>query len=177
MENCRPAPTPSKPHTQLLISEGQPLPEPSFYRSIVRAFQYLTFTRPDIAHSVNVVCQCMKNPTDANMFFVKMILRYLQGTLKCGITYHLGVDIHISAYSDVDWASDINTRRLVTGYVVFLGSNPISWQSKKQSSKKDIVVHYISTDNRVADILTKGLHSPVFVKHCINLSLVVPSCD
>lgn len=38
------------------------------------------------------------------------------------------------AYSDVDWASDINTRRSTICYVVFLGSNPVSWQAKKQSS-------------------------------------------
>ena len=252
MENCRPAPTPSKPHTQLLLSAGHPLSDPSLYRSIVGALQYLTFTRPDIAHSVNVVCQYMTAPIDAHMFLVKRILRYLQGTLLCGLTYRSAPDIHISAYSDADWASDINTRRSVTGYVVFLGFNPVSWQSKKQSSvsrssteaeykalancaadvcwirslmkdlhqflpappdlhcdsisalslstnpifhsrikhldidyhfvrervqKKDIVVHYISIDNQVADVLTKGLHSPVFVKHCSNLSLGVPGCD
>ncbi|KAB2606067.1 hypothetical protein D8674_005784 [Pyrus ussuriensis x Pyrus communis] len=110
MENCRPAPTPSKPHTQLLLSAGQPLSDPSLYRSIVGALQYLTFTRPDIAHSVNVVCQYMTAPTDAHMFLVKRILRYLQGTLLCGLTYRSAPDIHISAYSDADWGSDINTR-------------------------------------------------------------------
>lgn len=29
---------------------------------------------------------------------------------------------------------DINTRRSTTGYVVFLGQNPVSWQSKKLGS-------------------------------------------
>uniref|UniRef100_A0A6N2L008 Myb/SANT-like domain-containing protein n=1 Tax=Salix viminalis TaxID=40686 RepID=A0A6N2L008_SALVM len=33
---------------------------------------------------------------------------------------------------DVDWVGDPNDRRSTTGLVVFLGSNPISWSSKKQ---------------------------------------------
>lgn len=37
--------------------------------------------------------------------------------------------------------------------------------------KRDIVVQYIPTEEQVADILTKGLHGSVFVKHCHNLAL------
>lgn len=43
------------------------------------------------------------------------------------------------------------------------------FQEKVQN--KDLVVHYIPTDEQVADILTKGLYRPVFVKHYSNLSL------
>ncbi|CAN6677860.1 unnamed protein product [Malus baccata var. baccata] len=180
MENCRPAPTPAKPHTQLLVSKGEPLPDPSVYRSIVGALQYLTFTRSDIAHSVHVVCQYMTCPTDAHMFLVKRILRYLQGTLHYGLTYHFDADIHISAYSDADWASNINTRRSVTGYVVFLGSNPISWQSKKQSSvsRNSTEAEYKALANCTADVcwirtlmrdLNQFLHAPPDV-HGDNIS-------
>ncbi|CAL9023794.1 unnamed protein product, partial [Prunus brigantina] len=134
MESCRPCPTPSKPHTQVLPTDGEPLKEPSVYRSIVGALQYLTFTRPDLAYSVNTVCQFMHNPTEVHFQLVKRILRYIQGTLHYGLTYSSSVPVSVSAYSDADWAGDITTRRSTTGFVVFLGSNPISWQSKKQGS-------------------------------------------
>lgn len=39
METYKPAPTPTKPYTQLLVSEGEPLFDPSFYRSLTRALQ------------------------------------------------------------------------------------------------------------------------------------------
>lgn len=39
----------------------------------------------------------------------------------------------LTAFSDFDWAADLNTKKSVTGYIVYLGINPISWQSKKQS--------------------------------------------
>ncbi|XP_068332865.1 uncharacterized mitochondrial protein AtMg00810-like [Pyrus communis] len=133
MENYKPTSTPSKPHSQLLVAEGNPLVDPTHYRSLVGALQYLTFTHPDTAHSVNLVCQYMTNPTDLHMHLVKRIIRYLQGTLECDLKYTMTQDFNIAAFSDSDWAADINTRRSITGFVVFLGSNPVSWQSKKQA--------------------------------------------
>lgn len=83
----------------------------------------------------------MINPTDSHFHLVERILRYLQGTVTSGLRYTRSSDFHISTYSDSDWAADINTRRSITGYVVYLGSNPVSWQSKKQS-----IVSRSSTD-------------------------------
>ncbi|BFG24866.1 hypothetical protein CerSpe_111400 [Prunus speciosa] len=45
---------------------------------------------------------------------------------------------------------------------------------REKVQNKDLIVQYVPTDEQVADILIKGLHSPIFVKHCSNLSLGSP---
>jgi len=115
----------------LLKDDGQPYSHPQQYRSIVGALQYLTFTRPDIAFSVNQACQFMHNPMHSHVVAVKRILRYLKGILDVGLHFQAG-PLNLQAYNDADWVGDPNDRRSVSGSIVFLGSSPISWASKKQ---------------------------------------------
>ena len=43
-------------------------------------------------------------------------------------------DFTLKGYSDSDYASDVATRRSVTGYVYTMGSAPIAWRSKTQTT-------------------------------------------
>ncbi|CAL2254021.1 unnamed protein product [Prunus armeniaca] len=104
MSSCKPCPTPLKPHTEILLTDGIPLKDPKQYCSI------------DIAHFVNMVGQFMNNPTKHHFFLVKCIMRYLPGTLSYGFTYSASGPLLLSAYSDSDWAGDINTCRLTLAY-------------------------------------------------------------
>jgi hypothetical protein len=60
------------------------------------------------------------------------VLRYLKGSPDYGITYSRSGNSSLIGYSDSDWASDIETRRSVTGFVFLLAGGPISWSSKCQ---------------------------------------------
>ena len=73
----------------------------------------------------------MHNPIESHVIAVKGIIRYLKGASTFGIQFRPR-PIHLQSYSDVDWAGDPNDRRSTSGFIVFLGSNPISWASKKQ---------------------------------------------
>ncbi|KAM0984150.1 hypothetical protein ACFX14_011746 [Malus domestica] len=131
LQDSKPCSTPCLPYHRLIKDDGQPYHSPEQYRSVVGALQYLTFTRPDIAFAVNQACQFMHNPMVSHVLAVKRILRYLKGTSTYGIHFKPG-PLHLQSYSDADWAGDPNDRRSTSGFVVFLGSNPISWASKKQ---------------------------------------------
>jgi hypothetical protein len=131
MLDSKPAKSLSCPNTRLSLHDGDPLPDPHGYRSLVGALHYLTFTRPDISFSVHQVCQYMSTPTTIHLAAAKRILRYLRGTLNHGIVFSPG-PIQLSAFTDADWAGDPDDRRSTSGYLVYLGSNPITWSAKKQ---------------------------------------------
>jgi hypothetical protein len=41
-------------------------------------------------------------------------------------------DVQIQAYSDVDWACCLDTRRSTSGYYVFIDDLLVAWSSKRQ---------------------------------------------
>lgn len=43
-------------------------------------------------------------------------------------------DQSFTVFSDSNWTANPNTKRSIIGFVLYIGNNPISWQSKKQAS-------------------------------------------
>ena len=66
----------------------------------------------------------MSAPTTVHLAAAKRILRYLQGTLNHGIAFTPG-PLHLSTYTNADWAGDPDDRRSTSSYLVYIGSNPI----------------------------------------------------
>lgn len=65
------------------------------------------------------------------------MLRYLKGTADLELSFKRSdVDLKLVAYSDADWAADLNDRHSITGYCFSLSKNGpvISWKSKKQQT-------------------------------------------
>lgn len=52
MTHCNPCLTPVDTKQKLAADEGPPVSDPTLYRSLTGALQYLTFTRPDISFAV-----------------------------------------------------------------------------------------------------------------------------
>jgi hypothetical protein len=66
MTDPKPYRTPCISGSKMSKFTGEVLPNPTEYRHIVRALQYVTLTRPDIAYSVNQLCQHMHTPTSVH---------------------------------------------------------------------------------------------------------------
>ncbi|XP_052206791.1 uncharacterized mitochondrial protein AtMg00810-like [Diospyros lotus] len=72
---------------QHLSVAGPDFDDPSLYRSLVGALQYLTITRPDIAHAVTAISQYMHKPSVSHFQALKRILHYVKGTLRFGLVF------------------------------------------------------------------------------------------
>ena len=121
---------------------------------MVGALQYITVLRPELAYSVNKVCQFMHNPLESHWVAIKRILRYLAGTLHHGLFLRASSHLNVIGYCDADWGSDPDDRRSTNGYCVFLGSHIVSWSSKKQHaiSRSSIEAEFRSLASLVAGI-------------------------
>lgn len=154
MDTSNPSPTPMVTTCKLTVNEGDPIENESMFRSIVGALQYVVITRPDIAFSVNKVCQYMHKPLDTHFKAIKRILRYLRGTLDYGLQFTRNSKLLLEGYSDASWGSDIDDRRSTSGFCVFFGGNPISWSSRKQKvvSRSTAEAEYRSLAHVTAEI-------------------------
>lgn len=103
------------------------------YRSAIGGLQYLTLTRPDIAFAVNKLAQHMSAPTPENWNSVKRLFRYLKGTMHHGLLLRRCDTLNITTYSDSDFGGDLSDGKSTSAYIIFLGANPISWRSRKQT--------------------------------------------
>ncbi|XP_024195821.1 uncharacterized mitochondrial protein AtMg00810-like [Rosa chinensis] len=63
--------------------------DPTLYRSMIGSLLYLTASRPDISYSVGVCARFQANPKESHLEAVRRILRYILGTISCGIFYTL----------------------------------------------------------------------------------------
>ncbi|CAJ2647961.1 unnamed protein product [Trifolium pratense] len=182
MASCKPSATPVDTKQKLSTSSGTPYEDPSLYRSLAGALQYLTFTRPDISYAVQQVCLHMHAPRTEHMLALKRILRYVQGTLHFGLHLSPSPITQLISYTDADWGGCPDTRRSTSGYCVFLGDNLISWSSKRQPtlSRSSAEAEYRGVANVVSEScwirnLLLELHFPIpqaTLVYCDNVSAI-----
>lgn len=181
MFNCNPSCTPVESDCKLDLT-GPPVSDPSSYRSLAGALQYLIFTRPDIAFAVQQICLFMHDPREPHLHALKRILRYVKGTLGYGLQLYASATSQLTAYSDADWGGCPHSRRSTSGYCVFLGNNLLSWSSKRQHtvSRSSAEAEYRGVANTVAETawlrnLLRELHNPLLratIVYCDNVSAV-----
>ncbi|MCH80374.1 copia-type polyprotein, partial [Trifolium medium] len=134
MDNCNTVCSPIVTGCKLVKNEGGKASDAKVYKQMVGSLMYLLATRPDLAFSVCLVARFMERPTEMHVAAIKRIMRYLKGTTGLGIMYKRedSEALQLKAWSDSDYAGDLDDRKSTSGYVFKLGSGAISWSSKKQ---------------------------------------------
>jgi hypothetical protein len=182
MSSCKSCPTPVDTKSKLSTNTGTQYEDPSLYRSLAGALQYLTFTRPDISYAVQQICLFMHNPMEVHMQALRRILRYIKGTSQCGLHLYSSPTTSLISYTDADWGGCPDTRRSTSGYCVFLGDNLLSWSSKRQPtlSRSSAEAEYRGVANVVSEScwlrnLLLELHCPIqkaTIVYCDNVSAI-----
>jgi hypothetical protein len=102
MTDCKPCSTPVDLKPKLAADSTPSVRDPSQFRSIAGALQYLTFTWPDIAYVVQQVCLHMHDPRESHLMAMKRIMRYLPGTLDYGLFLRRSRSTDLVVYTDAD---------------------------------------------------------------------------
>ena len=122
MQNCKPVYEPVV--TSKNATDDKSLTDRSLFQQLVGVLLYLDVTtRPDIAFAVSFLSQACKSPTVHDFIAAKKVLRYLKGS-----NYFLSYSRHEKvlgdfAYKTADWASDVKTRKTVSGMVIKLNES------------------------------------------------------
>ena len=90
-------------------------------------------TRSDIAFVVIKMSQYSSNLTEEHLQKALYIVCCLPSSKDLCIQYSATGDQNgLCAYSDTDWAEDVETPQSTTDYAIFLGNGIVSWLSRRQ---------------------------------------------
>lgn len=104
----------------------------TYYKQLVGSLMYLTATRPDMMFVTCLISRYMTKPMHIHLQVAKRALRYLKGTVNYGLHYKKGGEGKLLAFTDSDYAGDVDDRKSTSGYVFLMSSGAVSWCSKKQ---------------------------------------------
>ena len=112
----------------------------TIYRSAVGTLlQFVKHSRPDISNPVRELSKCMDSATEGAFKEMCRVVKFVLDTREYGLKFKpdllLKDDmVTLTMYTDSDWAGDRETRRSVSGYIIFFMNCPVAWKSKQQGS-------------------------------------------
>lgn len=127
------------------------------YQRIVGKLLYLTTkTRPDIANAVRDLTKHLDAPMEEHLKAARRLVSFVTSTHDqfLAITPE-PVDTYVEAYCDSDFAGDPDTRRSVTGFVIFFCGVAVAWRSKAQKlvTLSSSEAEYVALTDCIKDII------------------------
>jgi hypothetical protein len=132
MLECKTMNTPMEMTLKLMVDTSSKLIDATLYRKIIRLLMYLKNTRPNICFFMNTLSQFLVEPIHVHLVAAKHVMRYLKGTLDCGLIYDGDHDFTLSGYTDSYWARSVSNMKRTSRCCFSFGSAMISRQSRKQ---------------------------------------------
>ncbi|GJV53243.1 putative reverse transcriptase domain-containing protein [Tanacetum coccineum] len=126
-------------------------------------------------------------PTEKHLKDVKRIFRFLKNTIHMGLWYPKDTGFELTAFSDLDHAGCLDTRKNTSGRIQFLrGDKLVSWSSKTQdcTSMSIAKAGYVSLSTCCAQVLWMrtqltdyGFHFDKIPMYCDSKAAIAISCN
>lgn len=155
MTECKPKSVPVEQNLKLKLCESVK-PDNKPYRELVGCLMYLAMTtRADICYAVSFFSRFQSNPSDECWTHLKQILRYLKKTKDLKLVFKSNRDPVLVTFCDSDWASDINSRKSITGFLIKIFGNSVIWGSRKQNcvALSTCEAEYIALSTAISETL------------------------
>ena len=134
--------TPAAPGIHVIrpLSEEEKLgtEEQTEYRSGVGSLLYLLkHSRPDLSNSVRELSKVMDGANKNHLKMLRRVVKFVIDTQDRKLILQPKpnkVNWEMRGYSDSDFAGDVDGRKSISGYIIYVQGCPISWRSKGQKS-------------------------------------------
>ncbi|GKE48460.1 ribonuclease H-like domain-containing protein [Tanacetum coccineum] len=183
MVNCNPSRTHVDTESKL-GQDGDPISDPTLYRSLASSLQYLTFTHPDISYAVQYICLYMHDPCEPHLSALKRILSPTTQRSTSGYCVFLGNNLlswsskrqpTLSRSSEeAEYRGVANVvaetcwlRNLLRELHTLLSFTTLVYCD-------NLRVLHVPSRYQYADIFTKGLPSALFEEFRISLNVRYP---
>ncbi|GJT94859.1 copia protein [Tanacetum coccineum] len=185
MEKCDTVSTPMAT-TKLDADLQGTLVDQTKYHSMIGGLMYLTASRPDIAFATFVCARYQARPTEKHLKEVKRIFCYLRQSINMGLWYSKDSGFELIAYADADHAGCNDDCKSTSRGIQFLGSNLVSWSSKKQdyTAMSSAKAEYVSLSACCAQVicmrtqlLDYGFRYHKIPIYCDSKSAIAISCN
>lgn len=104
-------------------------------KELVGCLMYLMLgSRPDISFSVNYFSRFQNENSEEVWVHMKRILRYLKGSMDANLIFTRNANATaLECFVDADWGGDVHDRKSISGYIIKIFGNTVSWVTRKQN--------------------------------------------
>ena len=82
--------------------------EHTMYIFMIGSLLYVIATRPDVIQVVGLVSRFQSSPKETHVTAVKIIFKYLKGTMEYGLWYPKIQDFVLKEFIDADWLGSVD---------------------------------------------------------------------
>ena len=132
-KRVKPAPTPGYPGTSLVKNADEETKKEEFRKLLGKLMWYCKKLLPECSNATRELASYMDNPGPEHWKAMTRLVSYIAGN-DSKLKLRRPQDLRVRGFVDSNYATNKETRRSVTGYVLTLGGCLVTWQSKSQPS-------------------------------------------